>query len=104
MPRLVKLFIFHGFIGVVLGAVFTGMLLWFNVANLGHLVTHSPEGWLAVVMLVWFSGITFGGVQIGIRVMGMAEPEEDGTGGRRDPIPEVQPVPVEVYAGGSTRR
>lgn len=94
MPRLVRLFIIHGAIGVGLGAVFTGLILWFNVANLGHLVARSPDGWLAVLMLVWFSGVTFGGVQIGIRVMSMAAPDDRPGGGRRDALPLDTAVPV----------
>jgi len=98
MPRLVKLFIVNGLIGLGLGAVFTAGLLWLNIANLGHLVTHSPEGWLAVVMLVWFSGVTFGGVQIGIRVMSMAEKDDTDDGGRRAPEPVHDPVAIPVRA------
>jgi hypothetical protein len=105
MPRLVKLFIVNGLIGLALGAAFTGLLLWLNVANLGHLVLTSPVGWLAALMLVAFSGITFGGVQIGIVVMNMAEKDDRGDGGKRRPEPVAEPallaVPVE---SGATRR
>ncbi|MBL4557948.1 MAG: hypothetical protein JKP98_15220 [Rhodobacteraceae bacterium] len=42
-------------------------------------------------MLAFFSGITFGGVQIGIAVMQMAEPaDDDPFGGRRDGVPTPQ--------------
>lgn len=96
MPKLVRLFIVNGAIGVALGAAFTGLILWLDVAGLGGLVARSPDGWLAVVMLVWFSSITFGGVQIAIRVMSMAGPGGDGGGGRRRTEPKGPPVPVRV--------
>lgn len=102
MPKLVRLFIVNGAIGVGLGGVFTGMLLWLNIANLGDLVARSPDGWLAVVMLVWFSGITFGGVQIAIRVMSMAEPE-GGNGGTRRPEPACPSEPIRVAVTASRR-
>jgi hypothetical protein len=101
MPRLVRLFLVNGAIGFGLGALFTALLLWLNVANLGHLVAASPQGWLAAGMLAFFSGITFGGVQIGIVVMAMAEREDTGRPPRRRPAPPVAalaPLPVTLPA------
>ena len=46
---------------------FVAGLLAFNVANLWHLVTHTSEGPIAVLMLVMFSTVTFGSVQIGYK-------------------------------------
>lgn len=74
LPPLVRLYIRHCLIGFALAAAFTGLLLWLNVANLWHLVTHVSGGWLAALLLVVFNGIVFSGVQFGIAVMGMAEP------------------------------
>ncbi len=47
--------------------------LWFNVANLGHLVAASSGGYIALVMLFMFNGIVFAGVQFAIAVMRMAD-------------------------------
>jgi hypothetical protein len=77
MPDLVRLYIRHVAIGFALAAVFTGMLFWFNVANLGHLVTHAPGGALAAVLLLVFNGIVFAGVQFGVAVTAMARAPED---------------------------
>jgi hypothetical protein len=49
MPKLIRLYVTHVAIGFAIAAAFVGMLLWFNIANLWHLVTHSDQGLLAVV-------------------------------------------------------
>lgn len=97
MPQLVRLYILHVLTGFALAAVFTGLLFWFNVGNLWHLVTHTSEGWLAAFLLFFFNGIVFGGVQHGIAIMLMAR-EDDTTGGHAAP-PDADPVPVRVTAG-----
>jgi hypothetical protein len=102
MPRLVRMMILHGAIGLGLGAAFTALILWFDVAGLGGLVARSADGWLAAFLLTVFSGITFGGVQIGIAVMSMAEiPDDDPFGGGKrdalqaDDLPHgLQTVPI----------
>jgi hypothetical protein len=99
MPALVRLYIRNVLIGFAIAAAFTGLLLWFDVAGLWHLVTHTAEGPLAVALLVVFNGIVFSGVQFGIAVMRMAErPEDDGRGGGRvvlaEPVPVLARVPV----------
>jgi len=83
MPPLIRLYIRHVAIGFALAAAFTALLLWFNVANLWHLVTHVPGGMLAVALLVVFNGVVFSGVQFGIAVMGLARDPGDfpGDGG-----------------------
>ena len=76
--------------------VFVALLLWFNVVNLWHLVSHSDVGVLAVFLLVMFHGIVFSGVQFGIAIMSMAETDEDDAGGTRAPEPVAEMVPVPV--------
>ena len=51
MPKLVSMYIRHVLIGFGLAGVFVGLLLWMNVGNLWHLVTHSDVGIMAVAML-----------------------------------------------------
>jgi hypothetical protein len=102
MPDLVRLYIRHVAIGFALAAVFTGLLLWFNVANLWHLVTHAPGGALAAILLVLFNGIVFSGVQFGIAITAMAkESDQDGDGGKGEgqivgSLPVQQPVAIRV--------
>ncbi|MDO5703963.1 MAG: hypothetical protein Q4G49_02680 [Paracoccus sp. (in: a-proteobacteria)] len=83
MPKLVRLYITHVLIGFAIAVAFTALLIGLNVANLRYLVTHVSGGWLAVVMLVVFNTIVFGGVQFAIAIMRMAEPEKPPRGGLR---------------------
>lgn len=75
MPRLVRLYIVSIAIGFVLALLFTGMLLALDVAGLRHLTHATRGGWIAVLMLVLFHAVLFSGVQFGIRIMLMADPE-----------------------------
>ncbi|MDD9724748.1 hypothetical protein PVV74_04715 [Roseovarius sp. SK2] len=82
MPKLIRMYIVNVAIGFGLAAVFVGMLLWFDIANLWHLVSHSDKGWLAVLLLWVSNGIVFAGVQFGIAVMRMKDDDDDdGPGG-----------------------
>ncbi|SIN98509.1 hypothetical protein SAMN05444722_0006 [Rhodovulum sp. ES.010] len=102
MPDLVRLYIRHSVIGFVLAALFVTLLLYLNVGNLWHLVTHVSGGWLALVLLFVFNGIVFSGVQFGIAVMSMARDEDDDSRGRRQPervrglVEALVPIPVPV--------
>lgn len=107
MPSLIKLYIRQSAIGFGLSAIFVAALLWFDVANLGHLVTHSPSGGLAVLLLWFFNGIVFASVQFGIAIMRMSD-DDDLDGGRaaRGPVATTTParVPVGAEQGGPNRR
>lgn len=101
MPKLIKLYIMQVFAGFGLSAVFVSLLLYFNVANLWHLVTSTSGGLIAVIMLFMFNGVVFAGVQFAITIMRMAG--EDGPGGgKKDDLPVMpaQMVPVPVAAKG----
>ena len=55
-----------------------------------HLVTHTADGPIAVIMLVVFFTITFGAVQIGYQIMMLGDDhddDDDDHGGLRQPIP-----------------
>ena len=77
MPDLIKMYIRHSVIGFAVSAVFVAMLLYFNVVNLWHLVTHTDVGFLAVFLLWLFNGIVFAGVQFGIAIMLMSSDDDD---------------------------
>lgn len=99
MPHLVKLYIRQVIIGYAISAAFVVMLLSFNVANLWHLVSSSPIGWLAVLMLWVFNGIVFAGVQFALSLP-KGHGDDGGNGGRRDAVtvPLAEPIPVRVGA------
>lgn len=102
MPSLVRLYILQVFLGFGLSAIFVAALMWFNVANLRHLVSGSDVGLMAVVVLWVLNGIVFAGVQFGISVMRMAEDDRD-SGGKRDPAPVAAPSRVSAEAGVAER-
>lgn len=83
MPQLVRLYIRQVIVGFILSAVFVGLLMGLNVANLWHLVTHTSGGWIALIMLWVFNGIVFAGVQFGISVMRMTRDDDDIGRGKR---------------------
>jgi len=110
MPELVRLYIRNVFIGLGLSVTFVGLLLWFNVANLWHLISTSDIGYIAVTLLVVFNTVVFSGVQFAITIMRMAEDDETPGGGKRDAIPagldkaaQMIAVPVPVEAKTSRR-
>ena len=103
MPELVRLYIRNVFVGFGLAVTFVGLLMWFNVANLWHLISTSDIGYIAVALLVVFNTVVFSGVQFGISIMRMAEEDETPGGGKRDAIPaalddsaQMIAIPVEV--------
>lgn len=86
MPKLIRLYIISITIGFALAGLFTGLMLYFNIANLWHLVTHSDKGLLAVAILWLSNGVLFAGVQFAIAIMNMADKDDDEPrGGTRAP-------------------
>ena len=104
MPQLIRLYITQSIIGFGLSAVLVALLLWFNVANLWHLVTHTEAGLLAVFMLWLFNGIVFAGAQFAIAIMGMADDDDTPRGGRRQRRDYGQMIPIRVEARANTQR
>lgn len=104
MPKLIRLYIINVAIGFALAAAFVGMILWFDIANLWHLVSTSNKGWLAVLVLWISNGIIFAGAQFGIAVMRMKD-DDDRSGGNRITVPRHGPatVPVPADAGWGSR-
>ena len=101
MPKLIRLYITSVAIGFSVALIFVIGFVAFDVAGLRHLVTETQGGWLAFGMLVFFNGIVFAGVQFGIAIMRMAEPEDGPRGGTRAPVTHHDGalVPVPVVAG-----
>ncbi|MBL3569072.1 hypothetical protein BV509_18825 [Rhodovulum sulfidophilum] len=109
MPKLVTLYIRQTAIGFVLSGLFVGLLMYFDVANLWHLVTNVSGGWLAGALLFLFNGIVFAGVQFGIAVMAMGRDDDADNGRRgREPVRGLAevlvPIPVPVKDDRRMRR
>ena len=78
MPKIFRFYILHCVIGFAAAAVFIATLLWFNVANLWHLISTSDVGLMALLVFWVLNGIVFAGVQNGVAVMLMAEDPDPG--------------------------
>ncbi|MFC0281699.1 hypothetical protein ACFOHK_09395 [Falsigemmobacter intermedius] len=92
MPKLVRMYLINVATGFGIAAMFLAAMLWTDVAGLGRLVTQSPQGWIAGLMIFMGSGTLFAGVQFAIRIMAMAEDEPRGPrGGLRQ---QLVPIPV----------
>jgi hypothetical protein len=104
MPKLIRLYIVNVAIGFAVALAFVAGLVWFDVANLRHLILGSDQGVLAFALLVMFHGVVFGGVQFAIAVMRLAEDGNGPRGGNRRPVATRIPVLVEVAAARPLRR
>ncbi|MCX7560869.1 hypothetical protein OS190_14935 [Sulfitobacter sp. F26204] len=78
MPKIFRFYFKNCLIGFGVAAAFVGGVLWFNVANLWHLISTSDVGLMAVVVFWVLNGIVFAGVQTGVAVMLMTEDEDQG--------------------------
>lgn len=95
MPHLVKLYIRQVVVGYAISAAFVALLLSFDVANLWSLISGSPVGWLACLMLWVFNGIVFAGVQFALALpKGHGADDDDGGCRQAAPMYMSEPVPV----------
>jgi len=77
MPKLIKLYIQQVAIGFGLSAVFTAILIYFNIGNLQRLVFGSSDGLLGLFLIFFFNGLVFAGAQFAIRIMRMGFEDDD---------------------------
>lgn len=77
MPKIIRFYITHCVLGFVAAGVFTAALMYFNVANLWHLISTSDIGFMALIVFWVLNGIVFAGVQTGIAIMLLAEDDDD---------------------------
>lgn len=98
MPKLVRLYINSVAIGFAISAAFVATVVALDVAGLRHLVLGTDMGWLAGLMMFFFNGIVFAGVQFGIRIMAMAEDDHRPGRGLQAWGDNRIPVPVPVRA------
>lgn len=100
LPKLVRLYVVQVAIGFALSAVFVGLMLGLNVANLRGLIFATQGGYIAMFLLFFFNGLLFAGVQFAITIMRMAAPEDHGPHGGRgimaNRAPMLTPIPVEI--------
>ena len=74
LPLLIRFLLQHLALGGAAGVVFGYLLLRFDVAGLGGLMTGSGGGALALFLYFFGLVVTFGSVAMGIAVMGLGRP------------------------------
>jgi hypothetical protein len=85
--------------GFALAAVFTGLLLTFDVAGLRHLVADVQGGWLGLFLLWFFNGIVMTGAQASVLLLLQAErPDDAPRGGTPVAARAEATIPVRVRA------
>ncbi|MBR3371215.1 MAG: hypothetical protein IKG52_11370 [Rhodobacteraceae bacterium] len=97
MHKLIKVYIQQVAIGFGLSAVFTAILIYFNIGNLQRLVFGSSDGLLGLFLIFFFNGLVFAGVQFAIRIMRMGfedDDDDDDHGG--DGVRHTDPVPIRI--------
>lgn len=96
MPVAVRFMVLHGLVGFGVAALFVAAVLWSDPGGVGRLILR--EGGIPVIALLWFfTGLTFGSVQIGAAVMLRDGRDDAPRGGRREPVPpSAVPVPIAV--------
>ena len=98
MPVIIRFYIKHCIIGFAVSANFIGALMFFNVANLWHLISTSDIGIMALVVFWVLNGIVFAGVQNGVAIMLMAEDDQDEDGPRGGTPEALIPAPQTAQA------
>lgn len=76
MPDIVRFYFRHIATGFALAIAFVAALLYFDVANLASLIDRSESGWLAIGLLTFFLGLTFGSAQVAFAVLSASDPED----------------------------
>jgi len=97
MPELIKIILRNAAIGFGIAAIFVTALLISDTGGVGTLVANSESGLLAVALLTFFTGLTFGSAQIGFVIMSGDWSDKDKGRGQRlklAPPPLLRPVPV----------
>lgn len=83
LPMLVRFLVCHAAVGFGLAAVFVAAILLLDPQDAGTLLMTAAGHWWPAVVLWFFTGLTFGAVQIGVATMLLehAEPPRPPRGG-----------------------
>lgn len=99
MPKLIRFYIVNCIIGFTVAGIFTAGIMYFNVANLWHLISGSDIGLMAIFVFWVLNGIVFAGVQFAVAIMLMGDSDDDDDTGPRGGMR----IPIRVPAAAQKR-
>ena len=94
LPRLVRFVLRNAAIGIAVGWLLLGMLLWSDIGGLYSLMAHSRFGHVALFLLMGGFAITFGAAAVSSAVLLGHEFGEDDTpdNASKAPVTELKPA------------
>ena len=69
--QLVRFLLQHLLVGLLAGALFGGLVLWFDLAGIRSMAMADRDGWLYLVLLFFGLAVTFGSAAMGVGVMSL---------------------------------
>ncbi len=90
MPNLFRFLARNALIGFCAAAFFVAVLAFADIGGFGTVIARSDSGPLAIGLLIYFLGLTFSSVQIGMVIMldGRFPDDDEGPkGGKRRRLP-----------------
>ena len=97
MSDLNKFLLRHAAIGFGVAFLVVGLILWTDLAGLRTLILGSEVGLLALGILTFFMGLTFGSAQMGFAIMSRGDGEGGGRRDRRFALPRLRPARAAAY-------
>lgn len=77
VPAPLRLLLRHALIGMAIATLSVLAILWRDLFGLASLMLQAPEHPLPLALLWFFTGLTFGGVQVGVAVMAQATDDDE---------------------------
>lgn len=96
LPKLVTFLVCHAAVGFALAAIFVAAILLVDPQDVGTLLMTAAGHWWPAVVLWFFTGLTFGAVQIGAATMLLEHAEPPGPRHGRSAPANLVPVPLRV--------
>lgn len=72
LPKLLRFMLTHVANGMVLGAIFLFVMIWFDFLGVGTMLEKDDSG-LATAVLFFQTSLTFGGVAMAVAVMNLGD-------------------------------
>ena len=77
LPDHVRFLLRHALIGFAIGLAAVVFIVWQDVGRVGTLIASSSQRWLALGLLCFMFGLTFGSVQMGFAIMLLPGPADE---------------------------